>query len=69
MEEMSTKKPTVSIYYFQRRLLENEQDKSPVIFENKDSLKISQKGEKSLMYLKDAGSLFHICFLNNMISF
>lgn len=29
MEEMSTKKPTVSIYYFQRRLLENEQKKAP----------------------------------------
>lgn len=45
MEENSTKKPTVFIYYFQRRLLENEWNKSPVIFENKDSLKISQKGE------------------------
>lgn len=48
--------------------MENEQNTSSGLFENKDTLKISQKGEKSLMYLKNAGSLFRICFLNYMAS-
>lgn len=48
--------------------MENEQNKSSGLFENRDTLKISQKGEKSLMYLKNASSLFHICFLNYMAS-